>query len=226
MNDDKGFKQDDFEFFDLRRPKSATVSGPASFQKPISIDRELARERSVSSTKKTVPITRKKKQVSDEKMKRLRAFVAVVLVGSGIALGSLATNQIRDFKDRSDTYNTMIATVQRELGDALDSKEERALAYDAIASSFGLDLNDNQDSDYVIYMAEHAFPDEGADLIVMEDLAGCNDYTTLCYQHGYTRAASDTGDRIPDTNVYYNYMQAETERVIDYLQDAEKEVTK
>jgi len=48
----------------------------------------------------------------------------------------------------------------------------------------------------------------------------------LCYQHGYTRATSDTGDRIPDMNVYYNYMQAETERVIDHLQDAEKEVTK
>lgn len=227
MNDDKGFKREDYEFYlDSKRPKAAVVSGPESLQKPVSIDRELARDRSVSSTKKGVPATRKKKQVSNDKQKRLIAVVATVLVGSGIAIGAFATNQVQDFKERSDTYDAMIATVQRELGDALDSKEERALAYDAIASSFGLDLSDNQDSDYIIYMTEHSFPDEDADFVVMGDLAGCDDYTTLCYQHGYTRATSDTGDRIPDMNVYYNYMQAETERVIDHLQDAEKEVTK
>ena len=227
MNNDKGFERENYEFYlNSKRPRAAVVSGPESLQKPISIDRELVRARSVSKTPKVTSATRKKKQISKEKQNRLMAVVATVLVGSGIAIGSFATNQVRDLGDRSNTYDTMIATVQKELGDALDSKEERALAYDAIASSFGLDLTDNQDSDYIIYMTENAFPDQDADFVVMNDLAGCNDYTTLCYQHGYTRATSDTGDRIPDMNVYYNYMQAETERVIDHLQDTLKEVTK
>lgn len=227
MNNDKGFERENYEFYlNSKRPRAAVVSGPESLQKPISIDRELVRARSVSKTPKVASATRKKKQISKEKQNRLMAVVATVLVGSGIAIGSFATNQVRDLGDRSNTYDTMIATVQKELGDALDSKEERALAYDAIASSFGLDLTDNQDSDYIIYMTENAFPDQDADFVVMNDLAGCNDYTTLCYQHGYTRATSDTGDRIPDMNVYYNYMQAETERVIDHLQDTLKEVTK
>ena len=63
--------------------------------------------------KKGVPATRKKKQVSNDKQKRLMAVVATVLVGSGIAIGAFATNHVRDFKERSDTYDAMIATVQK-----------------------------------------------------------------------------------------------------------------
>ena len=62
MNDDKGFKREDYEFYlDSKRPRPAVVSGPESLQKPVSIDRELARDRSVSSTKKGCSCNQKEK---------------------------------------------------------------------------------------------------------------------------------------------------------------------
>ena len=79
MNDDKGFKREDYEFYlDSKRPRAAVVSGPESQQKPVSIDRELARDRSVSSTKKSVPATRKKKQVSNDKQIQFEKQVASI----------------------------------------------------------------------------------------------------------------------------------------------------
>lgn len=223
MKEEKGFDQQEYEFY--RIPKSArpaTVSGKESDQKPISIDKELTRAKSVSSRKQTVPATRKKIKMDDKRRAMLWKVVVVTLT-TGIAIGAVSSNYFHDLKDRSDTFDSMIATVQNELSDALDSKEERFLAYDTIASSFGLDLTDNQDSDYIIYMADQAFSDGNTDYIVMNDLTGCDTYDDLCLQHGYTSVASDSGIRYPDKAVYYNYMQAETDQVIDHLL-SEKEV--
>ena len=226
MNEEKGFDQQEYEFY--RIPKStriATVSGTESFQKPISIDKELARVKSVPSRKKCVPATRKKKMLDNKQYTMLLKVVSVALTG-GIAIGIVSGNYFHDLKDRSDTFDSMIATVQSELSGALNSKEERFLAYDTIASSFGLDLTDNQDSDYIIYMTDQAFSDENTDYVVMNDLAGCDTYDELCLQHGYTTVASDSGIRYPDKAVYYNYMQAETDRVIDHLRSEQEVVRK
>lgn len=225
MKEDKRFDQREYAFYGIpRSTRAATVSGHESNIKPISVDRELARSKSVSKVKRGVPINRKKRRIDKIKQRDLLQILAISLVGSSILIG-INYNYIHNFNERSDTYDSMIATVKQELSSALDSKEDRFLAYDTIASSFGLDLADEQDSDYIIYMTDNAFEDGKTDFVVMNDLAGCDSYDQLCLQHGYTSVASDSGIPYPDKSVYYNYMQAETEQVIDHLL-AEKEVTK
>lgn len=225
MKGDKEFNQNvHTSHQQFKSARVATVSGYETNLKPISVDRELARSKSVSKVKRGVPINREKQRIDKIKRRDLLQILAISLVGSSILIG-INYNYIHNFSERSDTYDSMIATVQQELSSALDSKEDRFLAYDTIASSFGLDLADEQDSDYIIYMADNAFADRKTDFVVMNDLAGCDSYDQLCLQHGYTSVASDSGIRYADKGVYYNYMQAETEQVIDHLL-SEKEVTK
>lgn len=223
MKEDKGFEQREYEFYRIpRSARAATVSGHESNIKPISVDKEFARSKSVSKIKKGVSINRKKQSIDSKKKEDLLKFLALALVGGSIVIGA---NFVHDFNERSDTYDSMIATVQQELSGSLDSKEDRFLAYDTIASSFGLDLTNEQESDYIIYITDNAFADGKTDLVVMNDLTGYNNYDQLCLQHGYTSVASDSGIRYADKGVYYNYMQAETEQVINHLL-SEKEVTK